>query len=127
MTDTLDSGLGKEARERLEALLGAIRDAETAQELKPHVERFFAAQTEAGQYFSLIEREIAEKQRELLVTPVSVLAQHRRQAVVGPRQRHRPRYGVRSQRMTGLSTPRLDLVRQYVPQLERPWPRRIAA
>ena len=125
MMDTQDSGLGKETRERFEALLGAIRDAETGRELEPHIERFLAAQTEARQYFSLIERQIAEKQREFPETSVSVVAQHRSQAAVAPR--HRLRHRVHSKRTEGLSATRLDLVGQYLPQMREPWPRRLAA
>jgi hypothetical protein len=56
--------LGRKSRERLQALLTAVRDADTQWELMLYVERFFAIQTELRQYFSLIEREIAEKLRE---------------------------------------------------------------
>jgi hypothetical protein len=56
--------LGRKSRERLQTLLMAVRDADTQWELMLYVERFFTIQTELRQYFSLIEREIAEKLRE---------------------------------------------------------------
>ena len=59
-----DFSLSRESRERFQNMLGAIRDSETQRELMLYVERFFTLQGELRQYFSLIEREIAEKLRE---------------------------------------------------------------
>ena len=64
MPDADDLSLGRDARERLQTLLAAIRDAETQLELMLYIERFFALQVEIRQYFSLIEREIIDKLRE---------------------------------------------------------------
>jgi hypothetical protein len=57
--------LGSDARQRLQSLLIAIRDAESGYELMLYMERFFGIQTEVRQYFSLIEREIVDKLHEL--------------------------------------------------------------
>jgi hypothetical protein len=56
--------LGDNARERLQALLAAVRNADQHYELMLYIERFFAIQVEVRQYFSLIEREIIDKLRE---------------------------------------------------------------
>jgi hypothetical protein len=57
--------LGRDARERLQSLLTAIRDAHEGYELMLYIERFFGIQTEIRHYFSLIEREIVDKLHEL--------------------------------------------------------------
>jgi hypothetical protein len=53
--------LGDDARERLQSLLAAIRNAEHDYELMLYIERFFSIQTEVRHYFSLIEREVVDK------------------------------------------------------------------
>ena len=65
MTTRKDLSLSRRARERLQALLEAIGDAETERDLMTHIEQFFSFQVEIRQYFSLIEREIVDKLREL--------------------------------------------------------------
>lgn len=64
MPESAELSLGRDARERLQALLTAMRDADTQRELMLFIERFFAIQVEIRQYFSLIEREIIDKLRE---------------------------------------------------------------
>jgi hypothetical protein len=65
MADRSDLSLSRRARERFQALLEAIGDSETEHELMTHIEQFFNFQVEIRQYFSLIEREIVDKLREL--------------------------------------------------------------
>jgi hypothetical protein len=60
--------LGPDARQRLQSLLTAIREAEQDYELMLYIERFFGLQTEIRQYFSLIEHEIIDKLHELRET-----------------------------------------------------------
>jgi hypothetical protein len=57
--------LGADARQRLQSLLVAIREAEEGYELMLYMERFFGIQTEVRHYFSLVEREIVDKLHEL--------------------------------------------------------------
>ena len=60
--------LGPDARQRMQALLAAIRETDQDYELMLYVERFFSMQTEIRQYFSLIEREIVDKLHQLRET-----------------------------------------------------------
>jgi hypothetical protein len=64
LSESDELSLGRDARERFQRLLTAMRDAETQRELMLFIERFFAVQVEVRQYFSLIEREIIDKLRE---------------------------------------------------------------
>jgi hypothetical protein len=64
MAESDELSLGRDSRERLQNLLATVRDAETQPELMLYIERFFTMQAELRHYFSLIEREIADKLRE---------------------------------------------------------------
>jgi hypothetical protein len=64
MADRDDVSLSRETRERFHALLKNIRDADTERELMLYIERFFGMQSELRHYFTLVEREIADKLRE---------------------------------------------------------------
>jgi hypothetical protein len=64
LTDQAHVTLTREARERLEDLVTAIRDSDTHRELMLFMKQFFDLQAEIRQYFSLAERAIVEKMRE---------------------------------------------------------------
>jgi len=80
--------LGRESRERFQALLTSVRDCDTERELMAYIERFFTMQNEVRQYFSLVEREIAEKLREFRAIDESERAavEHLHEVVDGSKQ-----------------------------------------
>jgi hypothetical protein len=62
--DRDDLSLSRDSRERFHLLLKHVRDADTERELMLYIERFFGMQSELRHYFTLVEREIADKLHE---------------------------------------------------------------